>query len=107
MEDAVRRHLLSADYAKTTAADYLRNAADIMAERGKQYDQPDGERSMGKCVAAFNAITGRDLTESEGWLFMLVLKQVRLFQRPGFHLDSAEDAIAYASLLAESKQAES
>lgn len=88
------------------APDFLHRAAAIMEERGKQYDQPSGERSMGKCVAAFNAITGRDLSESEGWLLMAVLKQVRLFQKAGFHQDSAEDGIAYAALLAEAKQHE-
>jgi len=89
-----------------TAPQYLTRAAEIMAERGKQYDKSDGERSMGRTIAAYNAITGQDLSEAEGWLLMLLLKQVRLFQHPGFHLDSAEDAIAYAALLAESKQHE-
>ena len=87
----------------TTATDYLRRAADIMDERGKQYDKPDGERSMGKCVTAFNTITGRDLTEAEGWLLLQILKDVRQWQRPGFHQDSAEDCIAYAALKAEAK----
>ena len=45
----------------TTAPEYLRRAAEIMDERGKQYDSPHGERSMGRCVVAFNALTGRDL----------------------------------------------
>ena len=49
----------------TTATDYLRRAADIMDERGKQYDSPKGGRSMGRCVTAFNALTGRDLSEAE------------------------------------------
>lgn len=89
-----------------TAPEFLRRAAEIMDERGKQYDKPEGERSMGKCVTAFNAITGRDLTEAEGWLLLQVLKDVRLWQRPGFHQDSAEDCIAYASLKAEAKQSE-
>lgn len=89
-----------------TAPALLKKAADLLEERGKQYDQPEGERSMGKAVAAFNAITGRTLTESEGWLLLQVLKDVRLFQKPGYHRDSAEDCIAYASLKAESKQAE-
>jgi hypothetical protein len=88
--------------AAVTAGEYLAQAADLMAERGKQYDRPTGERSMGKTVAAFNAITGRDLSESEGWLLMLLLKQVRQWQTPGFHRDSAEDAVAYSALLAES-----
>lgn len=89
-----------------TAPELLKRAAEIMDERGKQYDKPHGERSMRKTIDAFNAITGRDLAEAEGWLLMLVLKQARLFQRPGYHADSAEDAIAYASLLAEAKQQE-
>lgn len=92
--------------ATPTATNYLRRAANIMDERGKQYDKPGGERSMGKCVAAFNIITGRELTEAEGWLLLQILKDVRQWQRPGFHLDSAEDCIAYAALKAEAKQKE-
>ena len=58
---------------------------------------------MGRTVAAFNAITGRDLTESEGWLIMSVLKQVRGFTRSGYHEDSHNDLIAYTALMAEAK----
>lgn len=88
------------------APGFLRRAAEIMEERGKQYDKPEGERSMGKCVEAFNIVTGRDLTEAEGWLLLQILKDVRQWQRPGFHLDSAEDCIAYAALKAEALQKE-
>lgn len=91
---------------RPTAPDLLTKAANIMAERGKQYDKPEGERSMGKCVAAFNVITGQNLTEAEGWLLLQILKDVRQWQRPGYHADSAEDCIAYAALKAEAKQAE-
>lgn len=56
---------------------------------------------MGKTVTAFNAITGRDLSEAEGWLLMLILKQVRQWQTPNYHKDSAEDAVSYSALLAE------
>ena len=89
-----------------TAGQLLENAAFIMNERGKQYDKPNGERSMGKCVSAFNIITGRDLPESEGWLLLQLLKDVRQWQQPGYHADSAEDCIAYAALKAEAKQSE-
>lgn len=92
--------------AKASAPELLNKAADLLTARGKQYDRPEGERSMGKAVSAFNAITGRNLSESEGWLLLQVLKDVRLFQKPGYHQDSAEDCIAYASLKAESKQSE-
>lgn len=81
---------------------FLQAAIDVQAERGKQYDAPGGERSMGRTVQAFNAITGRDLTEAEGWLLLQVLKDVRQWQNPGkFHEDSALDGVAYSSLKAE------
>lgn len=81
---------------------FLQAAIDVQAERGKQYDTPNGERSMGRTVQAFNAITGRDLTEAEGWLLLQVLKDVRQWQNPGkFHEDSALDCVAYSSLKAE------
>jgi len=85
----------------TIAKDLLYKAADIMTERGKQYDSPAGERSMVRCVQAFNAITGQNLTEAEGWLLLQLLKDVRQWQREGYHADSAEDCIAYAALKAE------
>lgn len=86
-----------------TAPEFLHRAATIMEERGKQYDKPGGERSMGKTVAAFNAITGQDLTIEQGWQFMMVLKAVRFFSNTTApHRDSLEDAIAYSALLAES-----
>lgn len=85
------------------ASELLGRAAALMHERGQTYDEPEGERSMGKIVTAFNAITGRDLTESEGWMFMQQVKLVRLFTRSDYHADSAEDNIAYAALLAEAK----
>ena len=87
------------------APELLAKAAELMIERGRTYDEEGGERSMGKTVAAFNAITGRDLTEAEGWLLMQVLKDVRLFTRETYHADSAEDCIAYAALKAEAKGA--
>jgi hypothetical protein len=88
------------------ADELLSKAAQHMQDRAATYDKPEGERSMGKAVQAFNAITGRDLTEPEGWLLLQVLKDVRLFQRPGYHADSAEDCIAYAALKAEAKAGE-
>lgn len=84
-----------------TATEHLNTAHDLLAQRGAQYDKPEGERSMARTVQAFNAITGRDLTEAEGWLLLQVLKDVRQWQRPGYHADSAEDCVAYAALKGE------
>lgn len=85
------------------AAELLGRAAKHMHDRASTYDKPEGERSMGRAVQAFNAITGHTLTESEGWLLLQVLKDVRLFTREAYHADSAEDCIAYAALKAEAR----
>lgn len=88
----------------------LEAAAEHQRMRAGTYDQPEGERSVPAIVDAFNAITRRRgvraLTEAEGWLFLQVLKQVRLFSAPGYHADSAEDNVSYGALLAEAKAAE-
>lgn len=92
-----------------SASDFLEVANQTMHERGKTYDNhesADKERSMGRTIAAFNSITGYDLTESDGWLIMLLLKQVRQRSSTGYHEDSALDSVAYAALLAESLQEE-
>jgi hypothetical protein len=86
-----------------TAPGLLGKAEEHMRERAAQYDKQGGERSMGATVIAFNAITGRAITEAEGWLLLQLLKDVRLFQRPGYHADSAEDCIAYAALKGEAR----
>lgn len=88
------------------ATNLLAKAASHMAERAKTYDKPEGERSMGKTIQAFNAITGRDLSEPEGWMLLALLKLSRLFAQPGYHADSAEDSIAYAALMSEAKARE-
>ena len=81
----------------------LENTLSLLAERGQQYDSPKGERSMGRTIAAFNAITGRNLTEAEGMLLLAVLKMVRDRQREKAHVDSCEDLIAYCALYAEAR----
>lgn len=83
------------------AHDFLRAAADHMNDRAKTYDKPEGERSMGATVEAFNAITGHALTEEQGWLFQEILKQVRS-QQGAYRADNYEDAVAYAALRGES-----
>ena len=87
----------------TKAQDLLHRAADLMDERGKQYDQPSGERSMLAAVTAFNAIAGYHLTEADGFLLMALLKLVRDQQRETPHRDSIEDLVAYASLYGEAR----
>lgn len=87
----------------TKAQDLLHRAADLMDERGKQYDQPSGERSMLAAVTAFNAIAGYHLTEADGFLLMAILKMVRDQSRETPHRDSIDDLVAYASLYGEAR----
>lgn len=70
-------------------------------DRASTYDSPDGERSAVKTAQAFNAITGKDLTEAEVFLLLQILKDVRQWQKGIPHQDSLEDCIAYAALKAE------
>ena len=84
-----------------TASDFLGAALNHLGDRASTYDNPTGERSMGRTVEAFNAITGHKLTEEQGWLFMCLLKQVRS-QQGKYKSDSYEDLTAYAALMGES-----
>jgi len=78
----------------------LTEAAALIADRGKERDKDGGERSMARCVKAFNAMTGNSLSEEQGWLFMVYLKHARM-QGGAFKKDDYDDAIAYAALQAE------
>lgn len=82
------------------AVEILRQAAREIEERAAQRDCPDGERSMARTVALFNALTGSSLNELDGWQFMQCLKMARA--RAGrFVLDDYIDCAAYAALAAE------
>ena len=84
-----------------TASDFLGAALSHLEDRASTYDNPTGERSMGRTVEAFNAITGLKLTEEQGYLFMCLLKQVRS-QQGKYKSDNYEDLTAYAALMGES-----
>lgn len=89
-----------------TATQIVEAACKHMKDRASTYDQEQGERSMFRCVQAFNTITGHHLSESEGWLLLQLLKDVRQWSRTEYHQDSAEDCIAYAALKAEALEKE-
>ena len=55
---------------------------------------------MGAAVSAFMEITGVQMTEEQGWLFMAVLKAVRT-QQGNFRSDNYEDGAAYFALAGE------
>ena len=82
------------------AVETLRRAADLIEQRGKQRDSDTGERSMARTVGAFNAIYGTNLTETQGWHFMELLKMARSSQG-AYVSDDFDDKVAYAALAAE------
>lgn len=90
-----------------SAREFLNTAVTTIDTRGETYDSPNGERSMGACVIAFNAITGAAMSEAEGYLFLQILKDVRQWQKLAYHEDSALDCVAYAALKAEALKNES
>lgn len=87
---------------KVWAVDVVNQAANEMQDRGVTYDAPEGERSMAKTVAMFNTLKGTNISETDGWEFMQILKMVRANQG-AFKLDNYVDGAAYAALAAESE----
>ena len=78
----------------------LDTAAGHLKDRAKAYDKPEGERSMGNAVRAFSAVSGVEMTEEQGWLFMALLKAVRT-QQGAYRADNYEDGAAYFALAGE------
>jgi hypothetical protein len=76
------------------------DAKATIISRGEERDQPDGERTIPRCVTAFNAITGHKLSNEDGWMFMEVLKQCRSVQG-AYKYDDYRDRLGYAALAAE------
>lgn len=86
------------------ANDFLTQACEEMRNRSVTYDRPSGERSMGRTVEAFEAVTGVRVTETQGWLFMALLKAVRS-QQGAYREDSFVDGAAYFALAGETASA--
>lgn len=93
---------LASVVAAIAADAILQNAASEMRDRAASRDTPEGERSMGRCVKAFNAMFGTELTETQGWQFMELLKMARSAGGE-FRLDDFTDGVAYAALAGESE----
>lgn len=83
------------------AQDILRQSAQHIDDRAATRDQAEGERSMARTVAAFNALTGHALTERDGWLFMVALKAARATNTPTGIPDDYQDGAAYFALAGE------
>jgi hypothetical protein len=78
--------------------------ATLMA-RAADNDVGDKERLMERIVHIFTVITGKDMSEEEGWLFMVSLKLARLEVNKS-NRDNWIDAIGYMALLGEYEEKE-
>lgn len=84
-----------------TAPDILDTALEQLRDRAEKRDNPNGERSMARAVSIFNSWTSNNLSEDDGWRFMIALKQAREIQgKP--HMDDYVDGAGYFALLGES-----
>ncbi|WP_051524172.1 DUF6378 domain-containing protein [Zymobacter palmae] len=92
--------LSKSDKPAITAPSIVSAALGHMQDRAATYDAPSGERSMGKVVGAFRELTGIEMTEEQGHLFMCCLKIARATQGD-FRLDNYEDLAACAGLAGE------
>lgn len=79
---------------------FLEEASDTMKARAQLRDAQGGERSMARTVAIFNAWTGNNISEDDGWRFMIALKQAREVQGK-YNRDDYVDLAAYCGLLGE------
>lgn len=90
---------------RIAAHEFLERGVKHMRDRAAQRDSDAGERSMARAVAAFNAQEGTNLTEAQGWRFMIQLKYARAVNGV-FVADDYEDLSAYAGLAGEAAQCE-
>ena len=81
------------------APELLMEAANCIGNRAVERDV-DQERSMKSCIASFNAMFDKDLTEEQGWHLMTLLKISRS-KGGNFRLDDYIDGAAYQALAGE------
>lgn len=86
-------------FIKMNAAVILDQASSTIKSRGEERDK-GSERSMRATVDAFNALTGQELTETQGWQFMAILKLARA-NGGAFKMDDYLDGAAYMALAGE------
>jgi hypothetical protein len=87
--------------AMPEASRILGQAKHALDDRAASRDTPGGERSMALTVEIFNAATGLDLTEAQGWQFMIALKWARANNGKRHSPDDYVDMSGYVALWGE------
>lgn len=78
---------------------FLHNALNTLEDRAAVRDKEE-ERSMERTVNAFNALHNLNLTEEQGWQFMIILKLARA-SAGNYHADDYTDICGYGALAGE------
>ncbi len=78
------------------ASEVMKKAIGIVEGHSKDRDIGK-ERAMKQIVSVFNALTGHELSELDGHMFMVCLKLVRMQRNPS-ELDNYVDAIGYLGM---------
>lgn len=81
------------------ANQFLDDALTALSDRAAERDS-ESERSIVAAVNSFNAMFGTNITEEQGWQFMVFLKISRSKQGM-FKADDYTDMAAYAALSGE------
>ena len=84
---------------ESRAQKLLQEAKENISDRASERDLHQ-ERSMRRAVDIFNAYSGRRLTETEGWMFMVCLKMARA-KGGKFNRDDYVDGASYFGLAGE------
>lgn len=82
------------------AMDLLNQASQVLAQRAKLRDKPDGERVFANVAEAYNALFGTTMTASQAAMFMMLLKIARSANGE-YHADDYVDIVGYAALVGE------
>lgn len=82
-----------------SAVSMLEEAAHCIGDRASERDT-EAERSMAATIRAFNGMYGTELTEEQGWQFMVLLKMARA-KGGDYRRDDYVDGAAYFALAGE------
>lgn len=85
--------------ADESAVGMLEEAAECIGDRASERDT-EAERSMAATIRAFNGMYGTELTEEQGWQFMVLLKMARA-KGGDYRRDDYVDGAAYFALAGE------
>ena len=90
----------SGNGSDASACSILAEASERVHDRSIARDNLH-ERSMRRCVDGFNALTGHELTEDQGWLFMVFLNMARAQNGNRYEKDNYVDGAAYLAFSGE------